>query len=156
MQQEFELLDRPAHDLSDAQTEDVQQAAEYAQQTCIERGIDLVIQGPRTLPVNGDALLISQLILNLILNGAEATESGGKVLVEFDREPGREFWLAVSDTGPGIPPSVIERIFDPFFTTKATGTGLGLPIVHRIVEAHDGSITVCNQERGGARFEVRI
>jgi len=134
----------------------VQEAGEYAQQTCVERGVELVIQGPRSLPVQADALLISQVILNLILNGAEATEAGGKVLVEFNRERGREFWLVVSDTGPGISPAVIDRIFDPFFTTKATGTGLGLPIVHRIIEAHDGSITVCNQELGGARFEVRI
>src|SRR5437763_8446866 len=122
----------------------------------MERGIEMAIQGPSSLPVTADALLIGQVILNLILNSAEAADSGGAVVVEFDREPGRMFWLAVSDTGPGIPPAVIERIFDPFFTTKATGTGLGLPIVHRIIEAHDGSIKVSNQERGGARFEVRI
>ena len=60
---------------------------------------------------------------------------------------------------PGIAPDTIDRIFNPFFTTKETGTGLGLAIVHRIVEAHDGSITACNcdDELGtGAKFEIRI
>ena len=55
-----------------------------------------------------------------------------------------------------IDPAVMERIFNPFFTTKDFGTGLGLAIVHRIVEAHDGMITVSNAADGGARFEVKI
>ena len=74
------------------------------------------------------------------------------------RRPG-ELWIEVYDTGPGIPSNAIDRIFNPFFTTKDTGTGLGLAIVHRIVEAHDGSITAsnCSDELGlGAKFEVRI
>ncbi len=51
---------------------------------------------------------------------------------------------------------MLDRIFNPFFTTKDTGTGLGLSIVHRIVEAHDGTIHVTNPPGGGARFEIRI
>jgi signal transduction histidine kinase len=62
----------------------------------------------------------------------------------------------VTDTGPGIPPEVLDRIFNPFFTTKESGTGLGLSIVHRVVEAHDGTITASNIDGGGAKFEVRI
>jgi signal transduction histidine kinase len=62
----------------------------------------------------------------------------------------------VRDSGPGVPAHLLDRIFNPFFTTKETGTGLGLAIVHRIVEAHDGTITVRNASGGGASFEMRI
>lgn len=61
-----------------------------------------------------------------------------------ERPPSRWIWLRVSDTGPGIPPEVLDRVFNPFFTTRAQGTGLGLAIVHRIVDAHGGRITVKN------------
>jgi signal transduction histidine kinase len=60
----------------------------------------------------------------------------------------------VHDNGPGIPPGAMDKIFNPFFTTKDTGTGLGLAMVHRVVEAHDGTILVTND--GGARFELRM
>jgi len=68
----------------------------------------------------------------------------------------RQFRLAVRDAGPGIPPVILDRIFNPFFTTKDTGTGLGLAIVHRVIDAHDGTITATNPPGGGAMFEIRI
>ena len=68
----------------------------------------------------------------------------------------RQFHLVVSDNGPGISAGVLDKIFNPFFTTKETGTGLGLAIVHRVVEAHDGTITAGNSPGGGARFEIRV
>ena len=80
----------------------------------------------------------------------------GTVHVRFAAGDDKQFWLQVQDTGPGIPPAILDRIFNPFFTTKDTGTGLGLAIVHRIVEAHDGTITATNAEDGGARFDIRI
>jgi signal transduction histidine kinase len=71
-------------------------------------------------------------------------------------EAGRQLRLSVRDAGPGVPADVMDRLFNPFFTTKDTGTGLGLSIVHRIVEAHDGTITVTNPPGGGAMFEMKI
>jgi signal transduction histidine kinase len=68
----------------------------------------------------------------------------------------RQFHMAVQDTGPGVPPAVMDRVFNPFFTTRDNGTGLGLSIVHRIVEAHDGTIHLINPPEGGARFEIRV
>ena len=104
--------------------------------------------------------MIGQAALNLLLNAAEAMEVPGTVTVRFSAPPAgseaRQFHLVVRDAGPGIPPEVLDRIFNPFFTTKETGTGLGLSIVHRIVEAHDGSIVVTNPPDGGARFEVKV
>jgi len=64
--------------------------------------------------------------------------------------------LTVEDTGPGIPADILQRIFHPFFTTKAHGTGLGLSIVHRVVEAHDGTIVAAGNEAGGASFRIRV
>ena len=110
--------------------------------------------------VRADPLLIGQAVLNLVLNAAEAMEEGGAITIRFDApadgSQAGQFQLTVRDTGPGIPPEILDRIFNPFFTTKESGTGLGLAIVHRIVEAHDGSITVSNAPEGGARFEIRV
>jgi signal transduction histidine kinase len=137
----------------------VTQAVEYAAQSFADRGTTCVVDGPESLPVAGDALLLGQAVLNLLLNAAEAMERGGTVTVRY-RAPidgqARQFHLGVCDTGPGIPAGVMERIFNPFFTTRETGTGLGLAIVHRIVEAHEGTIVASNQEAGGARFEISV
>ena len=62
--------------------------------------------------------------------------------------------ISVSDTGNGINPDEKEKIFEPFFTTKEGGTGLGLAIVHRIVENHDGFISVNSQRNKGTTFEI--
>lgn len=138
----------------------VAQAAEYAEKTMLDRGVHCRTEGPRPLLVHVDPLLMGQTILNLLLNAAEAVEPGGSVVLQFGRppeeSPSKQFHLVVKDNGPGIPPQMLDRIFNPFFTTKDSGTGLGLAIVHRIVEAHDGTITASNEEGGGARFEIRI
>ena len=63
--------------------------------------------------------------------------------------------MRVIDDGPGVEPELLDRIFNPFFTTRDQGTGLGLAIVHRIVEAHDGTISVTNRQPG-AVFEIRL
>jgi signal transduction histidine kinase len=70
--------------------------------------------------------------------------------IRFDSEP---VSLRVSDSGPGIPPDVRDRMFDPFFTTKSNGTGLGLAVVHRAIEAHRGLVLVDSNPRG-TRFTV--
>lgn len=107
-----------------------------------------------------DRLLMSQALLNIMLNAVEATPAGGRVEVSYGVE-GREAFVRVADTGPGVPAEVVDRIFNPFFTTKAEGTGLGLSIVHRIAEAHDGAVTVRNRRgtdgktEAGAVFELR-
>jgi signal transduction histidine kinase len=64
--------------------------------------------------------------------------------------------LIVEDNGPGIPPENLEKLFGSFFTTKADGMGIGLAICRTIVEAHGGSISVHNLDRGGAGFTVRL
>src|SRR5688500_19562886 len=64
--------------------------------------------------------------------------------------------ISIADTGPGIPPSVVDRIFDPFFTTKENGMGIGLSIARTIVKAHGGRIWAENRTGGGAVFRVTV
>jgi signal transduction histidine kinase len=138
----------------------VDQSIEFAEHAMRDRNATCQVDGPRPMPVSADPLLVGQAVLNLLLNAAEAIQGGGTVSVRFAPPPAesdaKQFHLIVRDTGPGIPPHILDRIFNPFFTTKDAGTGLGLAIVHRVVEAHDGTILATNEETGGARFEIRI
>jgi signal transduction histidine kinase len=131
----------------------VEQAVDLARPQL--RGVMCDVDGPRPMRAQMDPLLLGQAALNLLLNAAEAAGEGGCVAVRWSQEAGR-LRLVVSDDGPGVPAHLLDKIFNPFFTTKETGTGLGLAIVHRIVEAHDGTISVRNGSNGGAEFELRI
>ena len=120
------------------------------------RSIALETAIPDSLPpVSGDQERLRQLLMNLTLNALEATPSGGKVRIAAVPEASA-LLLTVEDSGPGIPAAERDRLFEPFFTTKASGSGLGLPIVHAIVVQHGGSIAIERSALGGARFEVRL
>ncbi|MCU0253117.1 MAG: ATP-binding protein [Acidobacteria bacterium] len=122
------------------------------------QGTALVQDFRERLPVlSCDGSQLRQVILNLVLNAAEALRSGGAITVRGRRGPrAGTLTLEVDDDGPGIPPEILGRVFDPFFTTKAEGggTGLGLPVVFGIVSAHGGSIELTNRPGGGARATV--
>jgi len=100
---------------------------------------------------------IDQVFLNLLANAAQAITGAGAITIET-RVEGDCAVVAVSDTGPGIPPDVIGRIFDPFFTTKPVGegTGLGLSISYEILKKHGGDIRAESAAGGGATFTVRL
>jgi two-component system, NtrC family, sensor histidine kinase PilS len=109
--------------------------------------------------VDGDEDLLHRAVFNLALNAVQASPQGGRVRVELaplsmDQVPaGVSFDLGgialrVSDDGPGIPLEIRDRLFDPFFTTKPGGSGLGLSIVHRAIEAHRGFVFVDSDDRG--------
>ncbi len=102
----------------------------------------------------GDGQQLKQVLLNLVLNAVSAQKDGGKIALGARRE-GKSVAITVADTGPGIPPELLERVFDPFFTTHPDGTGLGLSIVHRIVEGHGGRIDV-ETSAGGTTFTVSL
>jgi two-component system sensor histidine kinase HydH len=100
---------------------------------------------------------VRQVLWNLVSNAVQAMENSGtlKVATRPSAPPqGAGVNVQVSDTGGGIPHDVVHNIFNPFFTTKAKGTGLGLPIVHAIVEKHGGTIQLDNQEGKGVTFTV--
>ena len=138
----------------------VDETLELAGRAISAKAVEVEVRGPRPMPVKVDALLLGQSLLNLVLNAVEAMEEGGRLEIEYglprDGVDERQFYLVVEDDGPGIPVQILDRIFNPFFTTRETGTGLGLAIVHRVIEAHNGSISAGNRDGGGARFEIRI
>jgi two-component system sensor histidine kinase HydH len=83
---------------------------------------------------------MSQVLLNLLLNAIAATDAGERIGVSLARCDDRTIRIVITDTGAGIRQEDLPRVFDPYFTTKPAGTGLGLPIVQKIVEAHGGAI----------------
>jgi signal transduction histidine kinase len=107
--------------------------------------------------VNGVRRELEQVLLNLVINAAQAVEHSGTVVARTASRGG-EVLISVIDDGPGIRPDVIERIFDPFFTTKPVGegTGLGLSISHEIVRRHGGRIEVSSRAGRGTEFRVAL
>jgi PAS domain S-box-containing protein len=100
---------------------------------------------------------IQQALINLALNAIEATPPGGRVaLATRYISKGRVIEIAVSDTGSGISPDILDKIIDPFFTTKETGNGLGLAITHGIVEQHGGLLDVMSEVGRGSCFFIRL
>ena len=121
-------------------------------------------QGP--VPVLGDGDLLHRAVFNLVLNAAQSAGPGGQVVVSLEndrrvvrpRGTGIEspVRLSVRDSGSGVAPELLSRIFDPFFTTKQEGSGLGLAVVHRAVEAHAGATFVERAREGGAEFVILL
>ncbi len=108
---------------------------------CSKKGValDVDLRGADTAWVDGFQL--KQAILNLVLNALQATPTGGHVVVRTSGDK-RRLVVAVSDDGEGMSAETREKVFTPFFTTREEGTGLGLPLVRRIVEQHGGSVEI--------------
>lgn len=105
--------------------------------------------------VRADPEQLQLVVVNLLLNAAQATHSHGHVRVDVSITDGM-CRIAISDNGPGIPEEVRERIFEPFFTTKSRGTGLGLPTAKRVIERHGGDIGVHCPPSGGTVVTVSL
>lgn len=120
-------------------------------------GIELRGEIEDELPaVYVDARLVRQALLNLIQNATHAMPKGGRIeVVVRKREGGQNLVeLLVRDQGNGIPEELVPKIFEPFFTTKATGSGLGLALVKRIVEAHQGRLELHTEPGVGSTFTI--
>ncbi|MBS1144203.1 MAG: hypothetical protein H6R14_1609 [Proteobacteria bacterium] len=112
---------------------------------------------PDLPPILGDATQLRQIIHNLLRNAEDALEGREDAHIRIQTETiGRQAGLSISDNGPGFPVELLPRIFEPYVTTKARGTGLGLPIVKKIVEEHLGTIEISNAPEGGARIDIRL
>lgn len=115
---------------------------------CAKKGVDLELDlaGPETGWVDGFQL--KQAVLNLVLNALQATPPGGRVVVRTAGDR-RRLLVAVADDGEGMSAETREKAFTPFFTTREEGTGLGLPLVRRIVEQHGGSVAIASTPGAG-------
>jgi two-component system, NtrC family, nitrogen regulation sensor histidine kinase GlnL len=103
-----------------------------------------------------DGMKIKRVLLNLIKNSIEAIADTGTVFLDADIQ-GKFFHFRISDTGPGVPESMLKNLFDPFFTAgKTYGTGLGLAICEKIIHDHKGTINYQNREGGGSQFDILI
>jgi signal transduction histidine kinase len=107
--------------------------------------------------VHADPDQMSQVLLNLFINAIQAMPAGGTLRIGIVRKD-RHVQIVVADTGQGIPPEDLPKIFTPFFTTKeiGQGTGLGLTVVHGIVQEHGGSISVESVPGRGTTFTIML
>jgi signal transduction histidine kinase len=119
--------------------------------------VKLEVSSPSDLPrVSADSGLLRQALLNLALNAVQAMPQGGVLRFDARRAPDRQIELAVADTGVGISPEHLSRIFDLYFTTRDGGSGIGLSMVYRTIQLHDGHIEVQSTPGRGTTFTIRL
>jgi C4-dicarboxylate-specific signal transduction histidine kinase len=115
---------------------------------------------PSLPSVWGDRIQLQQVILNLVLNAAEAMKEAGTDVrmlnVRTSKQDGRFAKVSIRDVGPGIEENSASRLFEPFYTTKAGGMGMGLAISKDIVKSHKGEIRVENNTDRGATFTFTV
>jgi len=134
-------------------------------------GVELAIHhGMRSAPLLGDRTELEQLVSNLVVNAGHAVAGAGHIVVETSvvdvdasyvarfpqARPGRYVELSVDDDGHGMDDATLARVFEPFFTTKREGTGLGLAVVHGVVERHEGFLHAESKPGGGTSFSVYL
>jgi len=114
---------------------------------------------PGTLPVRGDRIQLQQVVLNLVVNAADAMahlDTSQRKIIVRTAQNGDSAEIEIVDNGPGIPFEKLSEVFEPFYTTKSSGMGMGLSIARTIIEAHDGEISVRNQAVHGACFQITL
>jgi signal transduction histidine kinase len=109
-------------------------------------------------PIHGDRVQLQQVVLNLLLNAAEAMGSieGARDLLISTKQDRTGVLVAIHDSGPGIPPEHLERVFSSFYTTKPSGTGMGLAICRSIIDAHGGRLWAEANEPCGTIFQFTV
>ena len=115
---------------------------------------------PTPCMVNGDQILLQQVVVNLMMNAMDAMTATPadrrRITVRSTVGAPDSVKVSVRDAGTGLPPTLDGNLFKPFVTTKANGMGIGLIIVHTIVEAHRGRMEACNNDEGGATFTMTV
>ena len=135
------------HVISDVVTTVTPEAERY--------GVTVKVDVPPVPPdINADQGMLRQALLNLALNACQAMTNGGTMRIACRSTLKRTVEIDVEDTGVGIPPEDLKRIFDLYFTTKKRGSGIGLSMVYRIVQLHDGDVEVESTPGSGTRFRL--
>jgi signal transduction histidine kinase len=134
----------------------IEEMIDFFTPTARQANIEIKCYLPADLPpLRLDADLFKQALLNLMLNSEQAMPGGGELTITAARD-GDGICLSLIDTGKGMSPEVLDKVFRPFFSTKASGSGLGLPMVRKIVEAHGGRIDVQSEVGKGTKFTLRL
>ncbi|HEY4364666.1 MAG TPA: ATP-binding protein [Bryobacteraceae bacterium] len=119
-------------------------------------GIELKLALPvHEVDIRADADMLKQAILNLVTNAMEAMKDGGELGLKAVEEGG-QVTLEVSDSGPGIPPSMRSKVFQLYFTTKTRGSGMGLAMTYRAIQLHNGTVTFNSEEGRGTTFRLQL
>jgi len=106
--------------------------------------------------VRCDQYQIKQVFINLLKNAIESMSAGGSVRIEFSSEQKHKVRICIIDNGPGMPPEMLSRLGEPFFSTKSTGTGLGLMVCYRIIEAHNGTMQITSEPNVGTTVHILL
>jgi signal transduction histidine kinase len=121
------------------------------------RGISVEVDCPAELPaIRADAAMMEQAFLNLSLNACQAMPAGGHLRISAGTAPGGYVRVRFEDTGVGIVPEHLDKVFNLYFTTKAGGSGIGLSMVYRAVQLHDGEIEVQSSAGQGTTFQILL
>lgn len=132
----------------------VSHVARTVEPEATKNGVAVKVDVSESLPpVNGDASMLGQVFMNLAVNAIQAMPEGGTLRLEA-RAIGRRVRVDVIDTGQGISPENLARIFDLYFTTKKKGSGIGLSMVYRIIQLHDGEVEVSSTPGAGTQFRI--
>lgn len=150
--------DHPCSKIEIQLAELLKEVIEYVQPQIGSKKINIHTDGiANDFTFSGDANMMRQILLNLILNATDAVAESGDIYLDANgvqNDPSYSAKLSVADTGSGIRSKDMDKIFNPFFTTKDTGIGLGLAIVHRLVECHGGAVAADTNANGGATFTL--
>jgi signal transduction histidine kinase len=119
-------------------------------------GVQVIVSCDGAPPCNGDPAMLRQAFLNLGLNACHAMPGGGTLRIECEAARGRRVRVTFADTGVGIKPEHLKKIFDLYFTTKEKGSGIGLSMVYRTVQMHDGEIEVESTPGIGTTFRLLL
>ena len=143
-------------DLNDAvaETLDLVSGLIHAQEVTLDS-----VLAPEVLQVQGDRIQLQQVLINLMVNAADAMahlDTSQRKMVVRTAPNGDSAEIEIADNGPGIPSEKLNEVFEPFFTTKSNGMGMGLSIARTIIEVHGGEISVENQAGRGALFRIRL
>ena len=135
----------------------LQNIARVVEPDAAAANIRIVCDCPSDVPyVHGDPEPLRQALFNLALNACQAMPSGGVLHLTAQPASGRRVALTIEDTGIGIPPTHLPRIFDLYFTTKAGGSGIGLSMVFRTIQLHDGEVEVQSTPGTGTTFRILL
>ena len=111
---------------------------------------------PSLPPIVADRELLKQVVLNILINAVQAIAARGEIRIRTWQYSASQQAVMIEDNGNGIELAIQKKIFDPFFTTKASGTGLGLALSQRIINAHQGDMHVTSQPCCGAIFTLML